>query len=252
MSTSSWATSAAPASLPPATTFSTPLGRNSAAISASASVRHRRRRRGLEHDRVAGGQRRADLPDRHHQRVVPGRDLADDADRLAADAGRVALDVLAGGLALQVARGAREEAQVVDHDRDLVVLEGLIGLPALAASSCGELVAVLLDRVGELQQRERALAGRGVSHPAVERARGRPPTARSTSACASRRRLGDLLARRGVEDGGRWRPRRRSTNSPSMKFCSVPAAVVLMGRRYHRVARRNSGAAKFSRWLTLG
>src|SRR6266545_1579154 len=40
----------------------------------------RRGRRGLEHDGAAGRQRRADLPDRHHQRVVPWRDLADHAD----------------------------------------------------------------------------------------------------------------------------------------------------------------------------
>ena len=38
MSTSSWVTSAAPVSLPPATTLSTPLGRNSAASSPSSSV----------------------------------------------------------------------------------------------------------------------------------------------------------------------------------------------------------------------
>ena len=38
MSTSSWVTSAAPVSLPPATTLSTPLGRNSAAISPRRSV----------------------------------------------------------------------------------------------------------------------------------------------------------------------------------------------------------------------
>ena len=38
MSTSSCSTSAAPGSLPPATTLSTPLGRNSAAISASRIV----------------------------------------------------------------------------------------------------------------------------------------------------------------------------------------------------------------------
>jgi hypothetical protein len=35
------------------------------------------------HDRVAGRERRRDLPDRHQHRVVPRRDGADDAERLA-------------------------------------------------------------------------------------------------------------------------------------------------------------------------
>ena len=59
----------------------------------------RGRRRGvarLEDDGVARRQRRGDLPDHHHQRVVPRRDLADDADRLTPDVGGVVLHVLAG------------------------------------------------------------------------------------------------------------------------------------------------------------
>src|SRR5690606_36163869 len=40
---------------------------------------------GLEDNRVACGDRGKDLPDRHLQRVVPGRDRADHADRLATD-----------------------------------------------------------------------------------------------------------------------------------------------------------------------
>ena len=42
----------------------------------------------LEDDGVARGERRGDLPHRHHHRVVPRRHLADDADRLAADPAR--------------------------------------------------------------------------------------------------------------------------------------------------------------------
>ena len=51
---------------------------------------HRRRRgelRRLEDDGVARRDRGRPLPDRHHQRVVPRRDAAADADRLAAHAG---------------------------------------------------------------------------------------------------------------------------------------------------------------------
>ena len=47
-----------------------------------------------------------------------------------------------------------------------------IGLPALSDSSSDELVRVLLDRVGQLQQRERPLA-RGRDRPL-----GRTPAAR--------------------------------------------------------------------------
>ena len=43
---------------------------------------HRRLRVGLEHDRATGRERRRELPGRHQQRVVPGDDLAGDADRL--------------------------------------------------------------------------------------------------------------------------------------------------------------------------
>ena len=42
-------------------------------------------RRGLDHDRVAGRERGAQLPRRHLGRVVPRDDGADDADRLAGD-----------------------------------------------------------------------------------------------------------------------------------------------------------------------
>ena len=69
---------------------------------------------GLEHDAVAGRERRRELPDRHHHRVVPRRDLADDADRLAPDVGGVAGHVLAGAAALEQPGGAGEEPDLVD------------------------------------------------------------------------------------------------------------------------------------------
>src|SRR5215208_7577530 len=61
---------------------------------------YRGRLGGLQYERVAGRQGRADLPDGHHQRVVPGRDLADNPDRLAPDHRCVALHVLTGRTAL--------------------------------------------------------------------------------------------------------------------------------------------------------
>ena len=129
--------------------------------------RHRRRLGGLEDHRVAGGQGRADLPDRHHQRVVPGGDLADHADRLAADEGGVALHVLAGGAALQAAGRAGEEAQVVGHHRHLVLEHGAARLAGVGGLEVGDLLAALLDQVGHPQQRPGALARRR-RRPAVE------------------------------------------------------------------------------------
>ena len=67
----SWATIARPVSRSPQITLNTPGGRNSAAISASSTVDRRRGVARLEHDRVAGGDGRGELPDRHHHRVVP-------------------------------------------------------------------------------------------------------------------------------------------------------------------------------------
>ena len=69
---------------PPVITFTTPSGSSvSARISASLQRGQRRVRRRLEHARVAHRERRRQLPDRHHEREVPGNDPGADADRLA-------------------------------------------------------------------------------------------------------------------------------------------------------------------------
>ena len=54
----------------------------------------RRRFRGLQHDRVAAGERGRDLPGRHQQRKVPGNDLAADADRGDGVAGEGVLELI--------------------------------------------------------------------------------------------------------------------------------------------------------------
>ena len=82
--------------------------------------RNGRRFSGFQHDRVTGRERGRDLPDRHHQRVVPGDHLCAHADRLAAYERRVTRHVFAGTLAFEHARRAREEAQLVDERGDLV------------------------------------------------------------------------------------------------------------------------------------
>ena len=122
------------------------------------------------------------------------------------------LDVLAGGAALEAPRGAREEPQVVDHERDLVVAEGVDRLAGVVGLELGELVGVLLDRVGELQHA--AARSPGVVTDHSSNAARAALTARSTSS-AVERRLGDRLAGGGVEDR-LGLPSAGSTNSPSM------------------------------------
>ena len=82
MSTCGEATRAAPASAPlPVRTLTTPGG-NPASTTASAKREDGQRvlRRGLHDDRVAHGQRGADLAGHVHQREVVRRDGGDDAD----------------------------------------------------------------------------------------------------------------------------------------------------------------------------
>ena len=144
----------------------------------------RRARRGrvarLEHDGVAGGDRRRELPHRHHHRVVPRGDLGAHADRLAADQRRHVRHVLAGALALEVAGGGGEEADLVDHRRHLL------------RRRQGDRLAGVLDLDGdrarrhEPRWRRRCGTGRASAATASCRAtRGRPPPRPSIAASTS-------------------------------------------------------------------
>ena len=123
--------------------------------------RERRLLRGLQDLHVAGGEGGSHLPDRHHQRVVPRADAADDAERLAPDDRRVAGDVLARRLALEMPRGAREEAEVVGRERHLVA-RGHERLADVARLELRQLLGILLEDVRELVQQLRALLRRRV------------------------------------------------------------------------------------------
>ena len=116
---------------------------------------------GLEDDGVAGGECGGDLPDRHHHRVVPGCHLADDPDRLTPDPRRVALHVLPRRLALEDARRAREEADLVEHGRHLLTGREGVGLAGVLPFQGDELVGTGLDGIGELEQRLLPLTGCG-------------------------------------------------------------------------------------------
>ena len=169
----------------------------------------------------------------HHQRVVPRRDLADDADRLAPDHRRVALDVLARRLALHAARGAGEEAQVVDHERDLVLEEGVARLAGVGRLEVGELVGVLLDRVGELRAAP-ASARRASSSTSRRTPRVAAATARSTSSAVDSGASAIASPVAGLRTVS-VAPSAGSTNSPSMKFwslvwCAVPSSPPFSAR----------------------
>ena len=163
--TSGCVTSRSPAGTPsPVTTFSTPGGQHAGGELGEAKQRERRLLGRLQHLRVPGGERGRELPDGHHQRVVPRRDPGDDPERLAADHRGVAAHVLARALALEQPRRAGEEAQVVDADRDLVARVGE-RLADVRRLDPGELLGVVLEHLA--------------------RARAAPPRARPASCRAS-------------------------------------------------------------------
>src|SRR6185436_13868553 len=145
---------------------------------------------------VAGGERRAHLPDDHEERVVPGRYPGDDAERLAADHRGVALDVLGGGLALEVPRRAGEEAEVVRHHAGLVDGDPprLADVPRLESR---ELLGVLVDHVGEPEQELHPVLRRLLA-PCLPRPLGRGDRAVDVL-LSGPRHLRDDLARRRIQ-----------------------------------------------------
>ena len=129
----------------------------------------------LEDERVAGGQRRAELPRRHVERVVPRGDADGHAERVAAQERGVVLDVVAAGLGLQGAGRAGEEPHVVDGEVELE-LDDRHRLADVGHLERLELVEVGLDRVGQGEQLLGPLARRGLA-PGLEGVVGprRPP-----------------------------------------------------------------------------
>ena len=121
----------------------------------------RQRRPGgrLEHDRVARGEGRAELPAGHVQRVVPWGDGGDDADRIAPDDGRVPGHELVGGQAVHDSRSSGKEAEQIRADGHLVD-GGTDGLARVRALEATELVGSRLQPVGDLEQQQRAVLRR--------------------------------------------------------------------------------------------
>ena len=167
----------------------------------------------LEHHRAAGGQRRRDLRGDLVQRVVPGRDRADDADRLAHDQ-RVADLLLPRDLARRAAAIERE-----GHRRQ-AGLDHRATARSACPSSCGDQRGDLLAALAERRRRSRrrqlgALVG-AASATSRRTPRARPrPRGRRPPACRAGSRPIDLLGG-GVDHLDR---RRRRRARPTRRRC---------------------------------
>ncbi len=165
----------------------------------------------------------AEFPDRHHQRVVPWGHLPDHADRLAAGERRVALHVLARRPALQAARGAGEETQVVGHHRHLIVLDRLDRLARVQCLAARDLLAVLLEH--SAMPSSACARWAGVVRPALKGARepraqrGRPP-GRLRSVRAPSPAGGGIEHRFGLAP-------KTATHSPSMKLLRISVVLAI-------------------------
>ena len=200
----------------------------------------RRELRRLQHDGVARGERGAELPRRHVERVVPRRDRPDDAERVAAEERRVVLEVLARGAALEEAGAAGEEAPVVDGEVHLELDDRARACRRCCISSRLMVVEVGLDRVGDLVQ-DLAARSRGVvAAHVVERRRPRPRPRRRRR----RASLAGTLASTSPVAGFRTSsvaPLRAARHVPPMKFSVGPSTAPLVvprraGRQCHDVA----------------
>ena len=182
----------------------------------------RRRRRGvarLEHHRVAG----RDAPGRTSRppsssgssTARPGRTTPTGSRRII---DVMSCHVLAGALALEVAGGGGEEADLVDHRRDLLARGS-----ARAACRCSRLSSAISSSA-------RASTASAIRNSASERSRRRacrasPRTpcaaasiAASTSAGPDSGAVGVLLPRDRVDHRGRARRPRRRPTLPLTKF----------------------------------
>jgi hypothetical protein len=155
--------------------------------------------RGLEDEGVARGDGREDLPGGHLQRVVPGRDGADDADGFAAHVRGVVAGVLPRGQALRVAGGTREEGGVVDGAGDVELAGQFERLAALQGLDTGQLVGAVGEDGGEAVQRLGALARGGAGPPREGGAGGGDGTVDVGG--AGEREAVDLLAGGRVDHG---------------------------------------------------
>ena len=189
---------------------------------------------GLQHQGVAGGERRGDLPGEHHQRIVPRGDRGDDADRIAADHAGVPGEVLPGCESLGRAAHAGEVAEDIGDRGHLVVQhrgQGLAGVAGLERRVAG---GVRLDAVGDPQQQCGAILRRG-ARPARE-GLSAAATAASTCAADASGTVAICAAGGRIEDSPRLPL--AATSRPAINSC-VCMMRLLMARCGLLLVRRN-------------
>ena len=118
---------------------------------------------GLEDHGVAGRQRGSDLPDRHHERVVPGRDLTHHTQRLASDGGRETVHVFTAGPAFQQPGSTRKETQLIDRNQHFFLADERLDLAGGPALGVDQAIGMLLDRIRQAQQSLLTHGGRGLA-----------------------------------------------------------------------------------------
>jgi hypothetical protein len=160
----------------------------------------RRQLRRLEHDRVAAGERRAELPRRDVEREVPRRDQPDDAERLAERHVDAARD--GDRLAVVLVDRARVE---VEHLRDHADLAARAAdrLAGVARLDPRQLLVMLFDERREAAQQPGPV-GRCDGAPGGER-RPCPRDGGVGLLDARRRDVGERLLGGGIEDRGHAR-----------------------------------------------
>jgi hypothetical protein len=175
------ATRATPASRPPVTTLNTPGGNTSCHSSAILSDDSGGLVRGFDHERIAGGERRAAFTGGEQQRMVECADSPDDAERLAQRVvERARTD--RNGVALDLGDQPGEIFHVPDADLD-VVAHGLEWIAGIERLEPGELVRVREQDRRRGADRFRPLLGRTSRH--VRNAFRAAATARSTSSAVA-------------------------------------------------------------------
>ena len=134
----------------------------------------------------------------HHQRVVPGRDLPDDADRLAADHRRVAAHVLAGRPCPRASRAAPAKKRRLSTITGSSARATSIGLPTFSDSSCASSSAFASMR--SASPSSASAARRGVVLQPLRKCLRRRLDGAVDVRRGSARHLGDRLAGRRVQD----------------------------------------------------
>ena len=162
--TSGCATSAAPVVAVPGKDVDDALGQARLAADVREEQRGQRGRLGgLQDHRVAGGERRGDLPREHQQREVPGDDLAGHAERARVRAVARVVELVGPARVVEEVRGDQREVRVAGLLDRLAVVEGL---------QDGQLARALLDDPGDPEEVLGAL-GAGQRRPLLERLAGR-------------------------------------------------------------------------------